>query len=84
MVLQEKGKTGLGDIKCTATLDKEYLAYQLNLYKLGYEQCYGEQVEILRALHLKNGARRYVTIPINESAVIELLENYRKEVNKNE
>lgn len=77
-VLREAGKTGLGDIKSTATFDKEYLAYQLNLYKLGYEQCYGEVVEFLRGIHLKNGTRKYAPIPINESAVIELLEQYIK------
>lgn len=82
LVLQEENLTGLGDIKCTSTFDKEYLAYQLNLYKMGYEQCYGEQVEFLRGLHLKNGNRRYAVIPINEKAVQILLEEYMEEKRK--
>lgn len=84
LVLQEQESIGLGDIKCTSVFDKEYLAYQLNLYKIGYEQCYGTTIEFLRGLNLKNGVRKYAPIPINKEAVIELLENYRKEVNMNE
>ena len=84
LVLQEQESIGLGDIKCTSVFDKEYLAYQLNLYKIGYEQCYGGEIKFLRGLNLKNGVRRYAPIPINESIVIELLENYRKEVKINE
>lgn len=84
LVLQERDQIGLGDIKCTSVFDKEYLAYQLNLYKIGYEQCYGATIEFLRGLNLKNGVRKYAPIPINEPAVIELLENYRKKENKDE
>lgn len=76
LTLKEQEKAGLGDIKCTSTFDKEYLAYQLNLYKLGYEQCYGAKVEFLRGVHLKNGKRKYAEIPINEARVIELLDAY--------
>ena len=80
LVLQEDQvygpTTGLGDIKCTSAFDKEYLACQLNLYRLGYQQSYGEEIKFLRGLHLKNGKRKYADIPINEKAAIELLEQY--------
>ena len=82
MVIEENGKLGLADIKCTSTLDKEYLSYQLNLYKLGYEQCFGNKIEFLRGIHLKNGTRKYVKLPINEKIVIDLLERYSNEKNK--
>ena len=51
-VLKLDGKIGLSDIKTTATLDKEYLAYQLNLYRISYRQTYGIEPEFLKAIHL--------------------------------
>jgi hypothetical protein len=38
LILQENDTLSLADIKTTSQLDKEYLAYQLNLYRLGYMQ----------------------------------------------
>lgn len=78
LALQEGSMQGLGDIKSTATFDKEYLAYQLNLYKMGAYQTYGLITEFLRGLHLRKGVRKYAEIPINEQPVIELLEEYIK------
>lgn len=57
-VLEIENQIGLSDIKTTATLDKEYLAYQLNLYRIGYRQTYGVEPEFLKAIHLKNGKRK--------------------------
>ena len=76
LILQEGDKQGLGDIKSTSTFDKTYLAYQLNLYKIGVEQSYGFVPEFLRGIHLKKGVRKYSPIPINEAAVYELLDDY--------
>jgi len=83
LVLQEDNKIGLGDIKRTSTLDKTYLAYQLNLYRIAYQQCYGTQISFLRGLHLREDTRKYVTLPINENLVSEILNQYYKE-NSNE
>lgn len=66
----------LGDIKRTSVLDKEYLAYQLNLYKIGYEQCYQKQINGLRGLHLREDVRKYVDIPINEEMALNLLKEF--------
>ena len=76
LVLKENEDVGLADIKRTATLDKEYLAYQLNLYRIAYQQCYGTEIKFLRALHLRNDTRKYVPIPINEGMAMELLNEY--------
>ena len=76
LVLKEGEEVGLADIKRTATLDKEYLAYQLNLYKIAYQQCYGTEIKFLKALHLRNDTRKYVPIPINEGMAMELLNEY--------
>ena len=76
LVLEEDGKIGLGDIKRTSTLDKEYLAYQLNLYRIAYQQCYGKNIEFLRGLHLRNNIRKYINIPINENVALSLLNEF--------
>lgn len=73
LVLKENGLLGLGDIKTTSTLDRNYLAYQLNLYRIGYQQCYKEKIDFLKGLHLRDDVRKYVEIPINEDLVKELI-----------
>ena len=72
------GQLELGDIKRTYTLDKEYLAYQLNLYRIGFQQCYGKEIKGLKGLHLREDTRKYVDIPINEELTKELLNKYLK------
>lgn len=74
LVLKEGDKVGLADIKTTSTLDKNYLAYQLNLYRIAYQQCYGGDIEFLKGIHLRSDIRKYVDIPINEYIIDELLE----------
>lgn len=81
LVLEEDGKIGLGDIKRTSTLDKEYLAYQLNLYRIAYQQCYGKNIEFLRGIHLRNDIRKYINIPINEKMAISLLNEFLEKEN---
>ena len=76
LVLEENDKLGLGDIKRTSTLDKEYLAYQLNLYRIGYKQSYGIETKFLRGVHLRDDVRKYVSIPINEEMAMQLVEEY--------
>lgn len=76
LVLEENIDVGLGDIKRTSALDKEYLAYQLNLYRIGYQQCYEKEIKFLRGIHLRNDVRKYIEIPINEKKALELLEEY--------
>lgn len=76
LVLEEKNELGLGDIKRTSVLDKEYLVYQLNLYRIGYQQCYGKEIKFLKGLHLREDVRKYVNIPINEELANKLIEEY--------
>lgn len=73
LVLEMDGQIGGADIKRTSTLDKEYLAYQLNLYRIAYAQCYGVEWEFLRAIHLRDGARKFVQIPINNDLIWEFV-----------
>ncbi len=87
LVLESKDqKIGLADIKRTATLDKNYLAYQLNLYRIAYMQCYSDiyiqpfDIEFLKGIHLREDTRKYVDIPINEAAAWEIVDLYFNEV----
>lgn len=77
LVLEQDGVTGLADIKRTYNLDKEYLAYQLNLYRLAYQQCYDTDIVFLKGVHLREEKRQYVDIPINEEMAWKLVEDWR-------
>ena len=78
LVLDINGVTGGGDIKRTSVLDKDYLAYQLNLYRIGYRQCYGIEWEFLKGLHLREDTRKFVNLPINENMAWQLVDEYLK------
>lgn len=76
LVLEMGGKVGGADIKRTSALDKEYLAYQLNLYRIAYRQSYGIEWEFLRGIHLRDDVRRFVELPINEDMAWQLVRDY--------
>ena len=78
LVLVEKDCIGLGDIKRTSTLDKQYLTYQLNCYRVAYMQCYCAEIAFLRGVHLRNDVRKYIDIPINENLVYEVISEYMR------
>lgn len=73
LVIRKDGETGIADIKRTSVLDRDYLFYQLNLYRIAYEQCYDEEISFLAGLHLKEKQRRFVPIPINAPLAWELI-----------
>lgn len=83
LVLNLNGEVGGGDIKRTSELDKNYLAYQLNLYRIGYRQCYGVDWKFLRGLHLRENTRKFVVIPINEKKAWDLIEEYLEKEGNN-
>lgn len=69
LILQKDNEIGMAvaDIKTTSTLDKEYLGFQLNLYRIGVEQSYGLNITSLYGIHLRQGKRKVVEIPIKEA-----------------
>ena len=83
MVIQIDDNIGLADIKRTSALDKNYLAYQLNLYRIAYRQTYGIEIDFLRGIHLREDVRKFVEIPINEELTWQLIDEFLKE-DKNE
>ena len=78
VILKEENNIGIGDIKRTSTFDKEYVAYQTNLYRIGYQQTYGVDISFLRGIHLREDVRRYIELPINEEMPLELVKEYLK------
>lgn len=72
------GDKALADIKTTSALDKEYLAYQLNLYRLGYMQSYDEEITKLYGVHLRDDKRKFVEIPINECIAWDIVGEYER------
>lgn len=82
--LKLNDELGGGDIKRVSSLDKEYLFYQLNLYRIGYRQCYGIEWKFLKGLHLKENKRKFVDIPINEDMAWMLVHEYLEGEEENE
>lgn len=68
LILNIDGDLAVADIKTTSVLDKEYLGHQLNLYRLGAIQSYGFDIQKLYGIHLKNGTRKLVSIPVKEES----------------
>lgn len=79
MVLKMGDDIGLADIKRTSVLDKEYVGLQLNLYRLAYQQCYGTEITILKAIHLREDKRKFVDIPINEPYTLDFIKEIKNE-----
>ena len=79
LILESDGKVGIADIKRTSVFDKEYVAFQTNLYRIGYQQSYGVDISFLRGIHLREKVRKYIELPINEDMVTKFLENYLME-----
>ena len=79
LILKFVQAVAVADIKTTSTLDKEYLAYQLNLYRIAYQQTYNKAINELYGIHLRGDKRKLVQIPINEQRAWELVKEYRKE-----
>jgi hypothetical protein len=78
LLLTIDNKLGIADIKRTSVLDKDYLFYQLNLYRIALQQNSALEVEFLRGIHLRDDKRKFVEIPINEESAWELVHQFQK------
>ena len=72
------GNQALFDFKRTSQLDKEYLGYQLNLYRIAYQQSYGGEITVLKGIHLRDDTRKLVDIKINEPMTWDLVIEYQE------
>ena len=69
---------GILDIKRTSGFDKEYVTYQTNLYRIGYKQTYGIEIDFVGGLHLREDKRKYYDLPVNENMAWSLVYDYLK------
>lgn len=79
MTMLIDGQTGIADIKTVSTLNKEKIAYQLNLYRIGLMQSYGVDAKFLKIIHLRDGIRKVIDSPINEKMTWDLINKYLEE-----
>lgn len=82
MTMLIDGQTGIADIKTVSTLNKEKIAYQLNLYRIGLMQSYGVDAKFLKIIHLRDGIRKVIDSPINEKMTWDLIEEFLEENEK--
>lgn len=75
-IIEIDGKLGINDFKRVSAPNKEKICYQLNLYKLGYEQSYHNKIDFLAFTHLRENVRKFIKLPIAEEKTIELLNKY--------
>ena len=78
-IVEVNGMLGINDFKRVSAPNKEKIAYQLNLYKIAYEQSYHQQIKSLSFMQLREEVRRFTPLPINEQSAKELLKNYYQE-----
>ena len=73
-VMIKDGKVCLGDVKTTYQLDKEYISWQLSIYKYLFNLINPDiEVDKLYAIWVRNGASLHEVPEIPQDEVIELL-----------
>lgn len=82
MTMLMDGQTGIADIKTVSALNKDKIAYQLNLYRIGLMQSYGVDAKFLKIIHLRDGIRKVIDCPVNEGMTWELIDKYLEESEK--
>lgn len=78
-IIEMNGKRGINDLKRVSNPNKDKIALQVNLYKLGYEQSYHTKIDFLTFTHLREEKRKFNQLPINESRTREILKIYYQE-----
>lgn len=79
MTMLMDGETGIADIKTVSALNKEKIAYQLNLYRIGLMQSYGVDAQFLKIIHIRDGIRKVIDCPVNEGMAWKLIEKFLNE-----
>lgn len=58
------GILAINDFKRVSAPNKEKIAYQVNLYRLAYNQTFGVEIEALSFMQLRENVRRFTPLPI--------------------
>lgn len=61
------GVPAINDFKRVSAPNKEKIAYQVNLYRLAYNQTFGVEIEALSFMLLRENVRRFTPLPIMEN-----------------
>ena len=75
-IIELDGKCGINDFKRVSAPNKLKIAYQVNFYKLAYEQSYNKKVDFLSYTHLRETVRKFNLLPINEEITLNLLNEF--------
>ncbi len=75
-IIEIDGKLGINDFKRVASPNKEKICYQVNLYKMAYEQTYNKKIDFLSFTQLREDVRKFTELPIDEEKAKSLLEEY--------
>lgn len=67
---------GINDLKRTSKFDKDYVALQTNLYRIGYMQSYDEKIDFVSGTHLRDNTRKFYKLPVNEEYANSIIEQY--------
>lgn len=65
-IIEIDGQLGINDFKRVSAPNKEKIALQLNLYRLGYEQSYHGKISFLSFTQLREDKRKFTRLPIAE------------------
>lgn len=71
---------GINDLKRTSAFDREYVALQTNLYRIGYQQSYDKKINFVSGTHLRDNTRKYYKLPVNEEYTNSVIEEFIKEI----
>lgn len=78
-VIKIGDEKGINDLKRTSTFDKDYVALQTNLYRIGYQQSYDEKIDFVSGIHLRDNTRKFYKLPVNEEYAVSIIEEFLKE-----
>ena len=82
-IIEMNGKRGINDFKRVSAPNKQKIAYQLNFYKLAYEQTYNKKVDFVSYTHLRETVRKFNLLPINEEVTLNLLNEFLESEKEN-
>ena len=74
------GVPAINDFKRVSVPNKEKIAYQVNLYRLAYNQTFGVEVKALSFMQLRESVRKFTQLPINEEVIKAFLAEVKENV----
>lgn len=79
-VCRINGVLAINDFKRVSAPNKEKIAYQINLYRLAYNQTFGVEVKALSFMQLRESVRKFTQLPINEEVIKAFLSEVKENV----